>query len=217
MDDQIHRRTEPTEHKNELEIVSFGDLERCVKDRSGKYLTFPEGRDLVAFDRLKNYTIDMWGGDADILNEVFLRQLKAKIAVSTQMMGWEVEGLSLVDCWHKLTGEEVEWINPHGRNVIRQTPPRAPADTGVEDDNKSNSKGVALRDQWFFNQYKSEGTDTYHKPAIIEAKWNGMEQKDRANICPGSPNKVSRATVTKAIQKAKKNKQTKIPYSLKGR
>jgi hypothetical protein len=66
-------------------------------------------------------------------------------------------------------------------------------------------KGVAVRRDKFLEWYNAEGTDTYHKPAKICNTWNGLTQKERAAICPESPNKVAKSTVATDIKRARKN------------
>jgi hypothetical protein len=68
------------------------------------------------------------------------------------------------------------------------------------------SKGVAPRNAWFLSQYEGRGTDTYHKPAKIHAKWQAMKTTERAAICPDSPNQIAKATIAKIIKLAKRRK-----------
>ncbi len=78
-------------------------------------------------------------------------------------------------------------------------------DSGVADApnvSSNEGKGVAPRNDWLLRQYEDKGTDTYHKPAKVFAKWDIMTNEDRAGICPDSPNKVSKATVAKSIKRA---------------
>ena len=75
----------------------------------------------------------------------------------------------------------------------------APPKVGV-----TNGMGVAPRNQWIMTQYEACGTDTYHKPAKIHAKWEAMKATERAVICSDSPNKISRATVEQVIKLARK-------------
>ncbi len=62
-------------------------------------------------------------------------------------------------------------------------------------------KGVAPRNAWFLAQYEAHGTDTYHKPAKIHAKWEAMKATERAEICPDSPNKIAKDTVWSSIKR----------------
>ena len=81
---------------------------------------------------------------------------------------------------------------------------------GLEDPAKANEpavaeavkgKGVAPRNAWFLAQYEAHGTDTYHKPAKIHAKWEAMKATERAEICPDSPNKIAKDTVWSSIKR----------------
>jgi hypothetical protein len=71
------------------------------------------------------------------------------------------------------------------------------------------SRGVAPRDRKFVEWYNAPGTDTYHKPAKIHAKWEGMTATQRAAICPESPNKITKFAVTMAIKRAVGKKPAK--------
>jgi len=62
--------------------------------------------------------------------------------------------------------------------------------------------GAAPRDAWFLQRYEADGTDTYHKPAKIHAKWKAMKTTERAEICPASPNTITKGAVEKAIKRA---------------
>lgn len=85
-------------------------------------------------------------------------------------------------------------------------------------DNKTTSEipagkgeGVAPRNRMFLEWYEALGTDTYHKPAKIHAKWQGMTQEQRAAICPDSPNKITKAAVEKGIQRARQERDRNKP------
>jgi hypothetical protein len=94
--------------------------------------------------------------------------------------------------------EERLWDSPlqnHARNGERQQ--NGPASDDLP-------AGIAPRDAWIVEQYKAHGTDTYHKPAKIYAKWGGMTATERAAICPDSPNKIAKGTIEKIIKKAKR-------------
>jgi hypothetical protein len=67
----------------------------------------------------------------------------------------------------------------------------------------SDAKGVTPRRLWFLRQDEARGTDTYHKPAKIHAKWDGMTATERAAICPDSPNKIDKDTVASDILRAR--------------
>ena len=78
------------------------------------------------------------------------------------------------------------------------TPPKSD-ETAVADAVKG--RGVAPRNAWFLAQYEARGSETYHKPAKIHAKWEGMTATARADICPDSPNKIAQDTVWSSIKR----------------
>ncbi len=80
-----------------------------------------------------------------------------------------------------------------------------------QDNGKITSTGIAPRDAWFVTQYEARGTDTYHKPAKIFAKWDAMTATARAEICPDSPNKIAQGTVASAIKRAIEARDNKEP------
>ena len=63
--------------------------------------------------------------------------------------------------------------------TIEETPPPSEGDDG-----DSVEHGVAPRNLWFLQQHGARGTDTYHSPKRIHAKWDGMKERERAAICP---------------------------------
>jgi hypothetical protein len=65
-------------------------------------------------------------------------------------------------------------------------------------------KGVAPRNRWILEQYKARGTETYHKPAKIHAKWVGMTATERAAICPDCPNRIAKSTVATICKRDRK-------------
>ena len=71
-------------------------------------------------------------------------------------------------------------------------------------------KSVAPRNAKFLEWYEARGTDTFHKPAVIHRKWNGMKQEQRAAICPESPNKITKATVVKGIKRARDRRKQNV-------
>jgi hypothetical protein len=83
-----------------------------------------------------------------------------------------------------------------------ETPPAVPAIEPQPASRETACKGVAPRDAWFLRQYKAIGTDTYHKPKVIQEKWWYMTENQRAEICPNATAKISHAAVAKAIKRA---------------
>jgi hypothetical protein len=67
----------------------------------------------------------------------------------------------------------------------------------------TKGKGVAPRNAWFLTQWEARGTDTYHKPAKIQDDWWHMTDKQRAEICPDNPARVSRVVVARGISRAR--------------
>ena len=82
--------------------------------------------------------------------------------------------------------------------TIEETPPPSEGDDG-----DSVEHGVAPRNLWFLQQHGARGTDTYHSPKRIHAKWDGMKERERAAICPDAPGKVSVAAVRQGIKRAR--------------
>jgi hypothetical protein len=76
---------------------------------------------------------------------------------------------------------------------------------------KAIGKGIAPRDAKFLEWYEAIGTDTYHKPAKIHAKWESMTATERAVICPDSPNKIAKGTVDSNIKRARMERDSKTP------
>ena len=81
-----------------------------------------------------------------------------------------------------------------------QRPVHAPKPTAPT----TSAKGVAPRNAWFLQQYEAHGSDTFHKPAKIQDKWWTMTDEQRADICPASPGKVTKAAVVIGIKRARK-------------
>lgn len=63
--------------------------------------------------------------------------------------------------------------------------------------------GAAPRNTKFLEWYEAEGTETYHKPAMIYQKWKNMTVEKRAEICPGYTNYIAKATVEQSIKRAR--------------
>jgi hypothetical protein len=93
--------------------------------------------------------------------------------------------------WRKLAAE----LSAHKQAAVAEPPRTLPA-----------GKGVAPRDAWFLQQWEARGTDTYHKPAKVHAKWNAMKLPEREAICPDRPERVSRDVVSKGITRARRER-----------
>jgi hypothetical protein len=128
------------------------------------------------------------------------REIAKRLATAAKLAG---DGLAFhVGAIH----DYLELRHEHGGELpkVEELPtatPPAQQTTAV-----SELKGVARRDAWFLQQYDARGTDTYHKPAKIHAKWEGMTATARAEICPTSPNKIAKGTVESAIKRGRKER-----------
>ena len=91
--------------------------------------------------------------------------------------------------------------------------PKASTSTASAVNTNPQGKGVVPRDAKFLEWYEARGTDTFHKPAKIHAKWEAMTATQRAEICPDSPNRIAKGTVESGIKRARMkrdgNKSTK--------
>lgn len=63
--------------------------------------------------------------------------------------------------------------------------------------------GVAPRDAWSLKQWEAIGTETFHSPTRIQAKWNSMKLAERESICPGAPKTASFYAISRGISRAK--------------
>ena len=101
--------------------------------------------------------------------------------------------------WQRELLAALRTVSPGGE---KPAAPDKEVPTGGEQTADTLGKGHAPRDAWFVKQYEANGTDTYHKPAKIHAKWNSMTAQERAEICSDSRNKITKAAVAKAINRA---------------
>jgi hypothetical protein len=106
-------------------------------------------------------------------------------------------------------------FNPCGPPILPMMLRDTPALWAKQPETKRDMKGVASRNLWFLQQYEAIGTETYHKPAKIYAKWDGMKVGERAIICPDSPNKITKAAVDSAIKRTRKSRDEKQPAKSK--
>ena len=104
---------------------------------------------------------------------------------------WEAE-----NAWEKANSNDGGETVDNRANVV-------PSEIADNKDQQPALTGVAPRNAWSLQQYEASGTDTYHKPVKIHAKWGAMEATERAEICPDSPNKITKAAIVKGIKRAR--------------
>ena len=138
-----------------------------------------------------------WAAKNEKLITEQLRKLKAQSARRTggsprRAVGVGISLADLIEESDKVFSEELPPKDQQDKEPDKPTtvPPAA-------------SKGVVPRNDWFLGQYEASKTDTFHKPAKIHAKWESMTATERAEICPDSPNKVTRFAVVQGIKRAR--------------
>ncbi|MFH1919784.1 MAG: hypothetical protein ABIP48_07875 [Planctomycetota bacterium] len=72
-------------------------------------------------------------------------------------------------------------------------------------------KGVGPRNAKFLEWYEAINSDTYHKPAKIRDRWNGMKPEERAAICLRAQGRVTVDTVVTGIKRARGGKKPAKP------
>jgi hypothetical protein len=81
----------------------------------------------------------------------------------------------------------------------------------------ATARGVAPRDDWFLQQWKARGTDTYRSPKRIRDKWNKLPEESRAAICLESTGRVTLDTVTQGRKRAQARRDNKVKPARKRR
>lgn len=109
-------------------------------------------------------------------------------------------------------------IEEESEKARRAVPGEEVADRSLLDDSAQTAdgrsdlarQGVAPRNRKFLEWHEAEGEGTFGSPKTIVNKWNGMNQKERAAICPRSVGRVTLDVVAKGIQRAREARDGKL-------